>query len=328
MVRFEDIDWRSLTYEQRDRLLMERYAAYEKTIADRGGKRPKREGFIMERIANIDNLRAADHEAQLGKAKRLVTINGTPKRIPNKHIRRHNQNAEQELRDLQLMILTLDFPDPGFREERIKTDAGKVRDIIKQHFYPWHILEHAIMRVATPYIIRSLITDTCACIKGRGLHFGAARVKNTLRRHPELKWFWKTDYKKYYQSLPHRLVRGGFERLFKDKAFLRLIDIVILSYDSGEGINEVLKNEREKFERNPYRRYFKPDTRQSFQESDRPCNEAEREEESILQLLRRCDGVGKNKSRSHKGYAQVHRGVLPVGACGQSHGICLKDRNE
>lgn len=328
MQNFDEIDWKALTYEQRDQLLWERYAAYEKTIADRGGKRPKKEGYMMERIASIDNLREADHDAQIGKAKRTVKVKGVEKRVPNKHIRRHNKKAEQELRDLQLMILTLEFPDPGFTKDRIKSDAGKIREIIKQHFYPWHILEHAIMRVATPYICKSLITDTCACIRGKGLHFGARRVKEKLRRHPELKWFWKTDYKKYYQSLPHEAVRAGFERLFKDKAFLKLIDLVILSFNCGDEIIDLLTDEQKRFERNPYWRYFEPDPRQSFQESDRPQDEARREEAGLFQLLRRCDGNGKNQSRSNKRYAQIHRGVLQDGACSQGNGICLTDRRE
>ena len=236
--------------------------AYERHIAEKnGGKRPKREGFIMERIASIDNLREADKEAQRGKAKRLIYVKGQPKRIPNKHIRRHNLNAEAELRKLQLMILTLHFPDPGFLSDFIKTDAGKVREIIKQHFFPWRILQHAIMRVVSPYIFKSLIMDTCACIKGKGLHFGVQRVKKKLRRHPELKWFWKTDFKKYYQSLPHELVRQGFESLFKDKLFLQLIDMVVLCYDSGDGIQEQLEQEIKKNERNPYWGSIKPNHR-------------------------------------------------------------------
>ena len=94
--------------------------------------------------------------------------------------------------------------------------------------------------------------DTFACIKGKGLHFGVKRVQRTLRRHPELKWFWKTDFKKYYQSLPHDLVRSSLERLYKDKMFLRLIDMVILAYDSGEEIIKELENEIIRNQRNPY----------------------------------------------------------------------------
>lgn len=198
MLSFEEIQWESMSYDEIDSILIERYRVYEKAIALRGGKRPKREGFIMERIANIDNLRLADKKAQEGKSKRVIIVNGKEVRIPNKYIQKHNENAEEELRALQKMILTLSFPPPNYRKEDLKTDAGKVRQLIKQNYYPWRILQHAIMLVVSPRIFASLITDTFACIKGKGLHYGVKRVKRTMRRHPELKWFWKTDFKKYY----------------------------------------------------------------------------------------------------------------------------------
>lgn len=60
----------------------------------------KRKGHILEQIADMDNLRAADKEAQAGKVKK------------NRAIRRHNLHAEEDLKSLRRMILELDFPDP------------------------------------------------------------------------------------------------------------------------------------------------------------------------------------------------------------------------
>lgn len=285
MLSFEEIQWASMSYEEIDSLLIERYRIYEEAIALRGGKRPKREGFIMERIANIDNLRLADKKAQEGKAKRIIIVDGKEKRIPNKYIQKHNENAEEELRALQKMILTLSFPPPNYRSEELMTDAGKVRLLIKQNYYPWRILQHAIMLVVSPRIFASLITDTFACIKGKGLHYGVKRVRRTMRRHPELKWFWKTDFKKYYQSLPHSLVRSAIERLFKDKAFIRLIDIVILAYDSGIEVIEELENEIIRNQRNPYWGRVKPDFRKSRNKSHRPSDERKQQESRLLPIL-------------------------------------------
>ncbi|MBD5357448.1 MAG: reverse transcriptase [Bacteroides sp.] len=230
----------------------------------------------MERIANIDNLRLADRKAQEGKTKRIIIVNGKEVRIPNKYIQKHNENAEKELRDLQKMILTLTFPPPNYRSEFLKTDAGKVRELIKQNYYPWRILQHAIMLVVSPRIFGSLITDTFACVKGKGLHFGVRRIKRTMRRHPELKWFWKTDFKKYYQSLPHELVRSSLKRLFKDKTFIRLIDIVVLAYDSGIEVIKELENEIIRNQRNPYWGRVKPDIRKSRNKPHRPSDETRR----------------------------------------------------
>ena len=98
-----DIDWKSLSHNEIDRIIAERIEADNKRIEANGGKKAKRAGYILERIAEINNLREADKEAQDGKVKK------------NRFIRRHNLHPEEDLRALQLMILTLDFPAPDYR---------------------------------------------------------------------------------------------------------------------------------------------------------------------------------------------------------------------
>lgn len=61
----------------------------------------KRRGFLIEQIADMDNLREADRDAQDGKVKK------------NRFIRRHNEHAKDDLEALREMILTLNFPDPN-----------------------------------------------------------------------------------------------------------------------------------------------------------------------------------------------------------------------
>lgn len=207
---------------------------------------PKRKGHIFEQIADMDNLRAADKEAQDGKVKK------------NRWIRRHNLRADEDLKLLQTMILTMTFPDPDYRDMEIKADSGKMRIISRQKYFPWRILHHAIMRVVGPDIYKSLIYDTFSCVPGKGLHFGVKRFKMMLRRYPEYKYFWKTDYKKYYQSIPHEIAMQAFRRKFKDEKFLKLLEVAIFNYDSGQIIRDILNDEQLKKERCAHRRLSKP----------------------------------------------------------------------
>lgn len=192
---------------------------------------PKRKGFLIEQIADMSNLREADKEAQDGKVRK------------NRFIRRHNEHPEDDLKALREMILTMNFPKPDYSTMFIVSDAGKRRDIVKQKYFPWRILHHAIMRVIGEDLHKSLIIDTSACIKGKGLHFGVKRMKLFLRRYPEYKWFVKTDFKKFYQSIPHEVILNALRRKFKDEKLIRLIDISIFSYDSGEELIKTLEDE-------------------------------------------------------------------------------------
>ena len=254
--------WHTLTAEEIDRILKARVDAYEAEIAARGGKRPKREGYVAERIAMMDNLRTADAHAQDGKVQK------------NRYIRRHNKHAEEDLRRLQLMILTQNYPPANYKTDEIITDYGKLRVIVKRNYYPWRILEHAIMEIAMPIILRMLIIDSVACIKGRGLHFGVKRMKKTLRLNPELKWYWKCDYKKYYQSIAHDVIEESLRRRIKDENFFMMIRLALFSYDAGVEIETILNNEEEK-KRNAHWVVHEPANRRTRSQRARPQDEGD-----------------------------------------------------
>lgn len=233
----------------------------------------RRKGHILEQIADLDNLRAADMEAQTGKLKK------------NRHIRRHNLHQEKDLEALQRMILTLDFPKPDYTEMEVHNDSGKDRIIDKQDYFPWRILHHAIMRVIGKDIYGGLILDSFACVPGRGLHHGVKRLKMMLRRYPEYRWYWKTDYKKYYQSIPHETILKALRRKYKDERFIKLIDIAILNYETKQEIIDSIEKEKEKKARYSHRRVHEPALRELHRQSDRPSDEGSREGKVLSPVL-------------------------------------------
>lgn len=233
----------------------------------------RRKGHILEQIADMDNLRAADKEAQAGKVKK------------NRHIRRHNLHQEKDLEALQRMILTLDFPKPDYTEMEVHNDSGKDRIIDKQDYFPWRILHHAIMRVIGKDIYGGLILDSFACVPGRGLHHGVKRLKMMLRRYPEYRWYWKTDYKKYYQSIPHETILKALRRKYKDERFIKLIDIAILNYETKQEIIDSLEKEKEKKARYSHRRVHEPAFRELHRQSDRPSDEGSSEGKVLSPVL-------------------------------------------
>jgi len=199
----------------------------------------KRKGFLIERIADMDNLEAADEEAQKG---------GKEKK--NRYIRRHNLHRESDLKRLQIMILSLRFPEIHYVSKFIKED-NKMRDIGVCNFFPWRILHHAIMRVIGDDIYKSLIADTFASVKGRGQVKASLRLRHFLRRYPECNWFVKTDYKKFYQSVDHDFLIEKLRHKFKDEKFIKLIELTVTNYQTSDEIYDEIENEKEK-NRNAY----------------------------------------------------------------------------
>lgn len=201
-------------------------------------KMVKRRGFIIEEIAKIENLELAD---------KLAQANGKSK--SNRYIRRHNEHKEEDLKRLQRMILGLEpWPKVSYSHLLIHNNNGKDRDVARQHFFPWKILQHAIMNVIGEDIYKNLIADSFACVPGKGLHHGVKRMKMMLRRYPEYRFFWKTDYKKYYHSIYHNLIKENLERKFKDKRFIELMVLTVLNYTPEEEIFEQLDDSERRTE--------------------------------------------------------------------------------
>lgn len=69
-----DIDWKSLSHNEIDRIIAERIEADNKRIEANGGKKSKRAGYILERIAEINNLREADKE--MGRLRKTALSGG------------------------------------------------------------------------------------------------------------------------------------------------------------------------------------------------------------------------------------------------------------
>jgi len=241
---------------------------------------PKRKGYILEKIADMDNLRAAaDDSQQGGKASR------------NFYIREFNADRERYLRELQRMILTLDFPKPDYRVTKRVVDCGKTRDIVLADYFPWHVLDHAIMRVIEKDITGSLIMDSFACIKGKGLTFGVQRVKKALRLY-DGQFFVKTDFKKFYESISHDLVMRELTRRYKDKKFLTLVDKFVLNYHSD--VEKDLEDERRK--RTTNRTLYKSAACKRVDQRDRSSCQGETSRPSLLPLLRRYNVAIQNEA--------------------------------
>ena len=71
-------------------------------------------------------------------------------------------------------------------------------------------------------------------------------MKRLMRRYPDHIYFSQSDCKKYYQALDPEYMVRVFRHWFKDKKFIRLVEICVLDYYCGDEIMQMLEDEREK----------------------------------------------------------------------------------
>ncbi|MDW8230201.1 MAG: RNA-directed DNA polymerase [Saprospiraceae bacterium] len=179
----------------------------------------KRQGHLIEAIAERSNLEMAYYKARKGK-------------LCKASVWAFSQNLEENLRALQRQLLSGEVEVGGYHFFTIYDP--KKRQICAAPFAQ-RVLHHALMNVCHPYFERVQTADSYASRIGRGTH---AALQKANEHHRRCRWFLKLDVRKYFDSIHHGVLRRQLCRMFKDARLLRIFDQIIDSYcvTSGRGV--------------------------------------------------------------------------------------------
>ena len=175
----------------------------------------KRIGNLFDRICLMDNLREADEKARRGKRKSYG-------------VRLHDRDREANLTRLRESLLSGTFSTSGYNTFTIH--EPKERLVYRLPYYPDRIVHHAVMNVLEPVWMSVFTADTYSCIKGRGIHAAARKLKRALREDPEgTRYCLKMDIRKFYPSIDHGTLKSFMRKKIKDARLLSLLDEIVAS---------------------------------------------------------------------------------------------------
>ncbi|MDR1338620.1 MAG: RNA-directed DNA polymerase, partial [Prevotellaceae bacterium] len=109
----------------------------------------------------------------------------------------------------------------------------KEREIFRLPYYPDRIVHHAVMNILEPVWLSIFTADTYSCIKYRGIHATAGKVKKALKDVEGTAYCLKLDIRKFYPSIDHDILKQIIRRKIKDIRLLALLDEII---DSADGV--------------------------------------------------------------------------------------------
>lgn len=174
----------------------------------------KRVGYLIEHIAEMNNLTWAFYKAAKGKAM-------------NEDVREFRNSLQANLQKLQDQILTGDVSVGKYHYFKIYDPKER---LICAASFDERVLHHAIMNVCHPFFERHLIDDTYATRVGKGTYKALEKAKKNMAKY---KYVAKLDVRKYFDSISHDVLLGKLERMFKDRKLLCLFEKIIRSYDSN-----------------------------------------------------------------------------------------------
>ena len=182
----------------------------------------KRLKNIYPLVYNTENLVGSQFNAQKGKGVR-------------REIARFNEKICENLADLYEMLENETF-EPG--EYRIKTIyEPKERIIMIAPFFPDRIVHHCIINVIGEFWSNIFITNTYACIKGRGTHKCMEDLHMDLVSDRKgTKYCLKIDIRKFYDNVDHSSLKRIIRYRIADEQMLRLLDKIIDSNGKEKGL--------------------------------------------------------------------------------------------
>ena len=179
---------------------------------------------LYEQLISEENVEIAIHNALKGKCKK--------KRKAKKY---------QELKNKDKSILIPEIIDYAknfkhFEHIKVHIHDGvrqKERDIIVPSLKE-EVLHHMLINVLKPIFMKPLYEHSYGSIPGRGAHtakkFISRWIKNDVKN---TKYVLKMDIRKYFDSIPHNILKDGLSKIIKDKRFLNILFEVIDITDVG-----------------------------------------------------------------------------------------------
>jgi hypothetical protein len=158
----------------------------------------KRVGYLIDDIVDMNNLYLAYY-----KAKRRKNYNNA--------IYEYEKNLQVNLTVLKNEILSSKIKTGNYNYFKIYDPKER---IICAAPFEQRVMHHALMNVCHTYFEKKQIFDSYACRIGKGTYSALERAKQFTVSN---EYFLKLDYRKYFDSLSHEVLKNQLNKIFKDK---------------------------------------------------------------------------------------------------------------
>ncbi|MBN2090008.1 RNA-directed DNA polymerase [candidate division KSB1 bacterium] len=179
----------------------------------------KRQGHLIEKIADIENLQLAYYKAQKGKSAKPAVYE-------------YGKRLSENLQQLQQQILTGEVEVGNYHYFTLYDPKKR---LICAAPFPQRVFHHALMNICHPFFEKIQIFDSYASRIGKGTYSALERARYFNQHY---QWFLKLDFRKYFDSIDHIILKKQLGRIFKDSRLLNILAGIIDSYaiNPGKGV--------------------------------------------------------------------------------------------
>lgn len=144
-----------------------------------------------------------------------------------KAVKKVMAKLDKKSKELQYMILSETFV-PSPYTYKTKLEFGKVRKLLIPKFYPDQCIHHVLIMLIRDKIIKRIDPHAIASIPNRGQIMAVKLIK----RWAKTKYIIKGDIKKCFESVRPEVIMEMYNKMIKDRKYLRLKSLVTFSTPS------------------------------------------------------------------------------------------------
>lgn len=194
----------------------------------------KKEGYIIEEIIEQSNLEESFDTVVHGTLRKSLE--------EGKWLLEHREEFLASVRNeilsgnISLMPIhrqptEIEIQNGGFTPKDI-VEGGKHRKI-QVYCMAARIKINAVMSVVDKHLRKRYIRTTCASIKNRGMHDLKEYIERDMKLYPDIKFWYKFDIRKCYETIKQDFVMYAYRKVFKDKLLLKILDAFTRMMDEG-----------------------------------------------------------------------------------------------
>lgn len=174
---------------------------------------------LYEQLISEENIKLAIRLSSRGKRKRSC-------------VQKYVNNPDEHIVPIQEMVKT--YRNSRHQPVEIYDGISRKKRTIIVPKYREQIVHHMLVNVLKPIMQRSMYYHSYGSLPGKGGHRGKKYIDKWIRTDKaNTKYCLKMDVRKYFDSVPHDVVKAQMRKLVHDEEFLRVLFEVIDVTETG-----------------------------------------------------------------------------------------------